>query len=262
MGFPPDPGSPERQLGATEHHDRQSAHHGALTGPGLSNAAGRTRGEKLIPNQYTQAQWNFSMFWGLAIQAYEATLVADDTPFDRFEGSVSKGIKGDPKALTASQRNGLTIFTDTDPNLGAHCNNCQCRCDGRLRDRYRPGGGTEAPELPGPADRHRRVHDHGRRGVANYDKGFYNISVRRSSEDVGRDDTAPGNPPQPPFENPLDDNKPFPLSYVGLANLAAQNKLPDDVLRFVQLDPKTLQPVPVLAARPSTATSRCPTCAT
>jgi cytochrome c peroxidase len=212
---------------------------------------GAPRGEKLLPNQYTQAQWNFSMFWGLAIQAYEATLVADDTPFDHFEGSVSKGIKSDPKALTASQRNGLTIFTDTDPNLGARCNNCHLLPvttnhsvidivqEAELKRPNYQGRPTDIVEFMTMGD-----------GVsANYDKGFYNISVRRSSEDVGRDDTAPGNPPQPPFENPLDDNKPFPLSYVGLANLAAQNKLPDDVLRFAQLDPKTLQPVPVLGRK-------------
>src|SRR2546430_17132534 len=34
--------------------------------------------------QFNQMEYNFSMFWGLAIQAYEATLVSDDTPFDRF----------------------------------------------------------------------------------------------------------------------------------------------------------------------------------
>src|SRR5262249_16925134 len=86
-------------------------------------------------------------------------------------------------------------------------------------------------------------------GSASYDKGFYNISVRRSSEDVGRDDTAPASTPADPqraFENPLDGNKPFPLSYVAFGQLAAQHKLPDDVLRFVQLDPKTHQPASVL----------------
>jgi cytochrome c peroxidase len=28
--------------------------------------------------------YNFSLFFGLAVQAHEATLVSDDTPFDRF----------------------------------------------------------------------------------------------------------------------------------------------------------------------------------
>ena len=29
-------------------------------------------------------EYNFSLFFGLAVQAYEATLVSDQTPFDRF----------------------------------------------------------------------------------------------------------------------------------------------------------------------------------
>ena len=41
----------------------------------------------LGPNDYTQMEYNFSLFFGLAVQLYEATLVADDTPFDRFVGS-------------------------------------------------------------------------------------------------------------------------------------------------------------------------------
>ena len=34
--------------------------------------------------EFTLMEYNFSLFFGLAVQAYEATLVADDTPFDRF----------------------------------------------------------------------------------------------------------------------------------------------------------------------------------
>ena len=47
-------------------------------GRGQSNGGG---GGGATPNlaalptdQYTQLQWNFSLFWGLAIQAYELTL--------------------------------------------------------------------------------------------------------------------------------------------------------------------------------------------
>ncbi|MBV8402357.1 MAG: hypothetical protein JOZ17_27090, partial [Acetobacteraceae bacterium] len=95
--------------------------------------------------------------------------------------------------------------------------------------------------------------------AATYDKGFYNISVRRTSEDIARAGTAPiaPDPDHPgapdlahrkksPFANPLDDYQPFPLSYTALAGLAAQHKLPPDVLRFIQLDPNTLEPAPVL----------------
>jgi cytochrome c peroxidase len=31
---------------------------------------------------YTQMEYNFSLFWGVAIQMYESTLIADQTPFD------------------------------------------------------------------------------------------------------------------------------------------------------------------------------------
>jgi len=81
---------------------------------------------------------------------------------------------------------------------------------------------------------------------ANYDKGFYNIGVRRTTEDMSRAGTAPDAPDQPQFRNPLDGNKPFPLSYTALAGLATQGKLQPDVLRFVQLDPSTKKPIPVL----------------
>ena len=33
-------------------------------------------------NGYTQMEQNFSMFWGLAIQAYESLLISDQSPFD------------------------------------------------------------------------------------------------------------------------------------------------------------------------------------
>ncbi|RMH79225.1 MAG: cytochrome C peroxidase, partial [Calditrichaeota bacterium] len=36
-------------------------------------------------DEYTLMEMNFSLFWGLAVQLYEATLVSDDTPFDRFQ---------------------------------------------------------------------------------------------------------------------------------------------------------------------------------
>ncbi|MBI5585937.1 MAG: hypothetical protein HY892_19165, partial [Deltaproteobacteria bacterium] len=35
-------------------------------------------------NQFTQMEANFSLFFGLAVQAYEQLVIPDDTPFDRF----------------------------------------------------------------------------------------------------------------------------------------------------------------------------------
>ena len=36
------------------------------------------------PDEFSLIEYNFSLFFGLAVQMYEATLVSDDTPFDRF----------------------------------------------------------------------------------------------------------------------------------------------------------------------------------
>ena len=35
-------------------------------------------------NDYSLMEYNFSLFWGVAIQMYESTLVADQTPFDKY----------------------------------------------------------------------------------------------------------------------------------------------------------------------------------
>ena len=35
-------------------------------------------------NDYSQMEYNFSLFWGVAIQMYESTLIADQTPLDKF----------------------------------------------------------------------------------------------------------------------------------------------------------------------------------
>lgn len=50
------------------------------------------------PNSFKVMEANFSLFWGLAIQLYQATLIADDTPFDR-------------NALNAQQRRGFEAYT-------------------------------------------------------------------------------------------------------------------------------------------------------
>jgi len=47
------------------------------------------------------------VFWGLAIAAYEATQVSDDTPFDKF-------VEGNPGALTRQQQVGMRVFMGLD----------------------------------------------------------------------------------------------------------------------------------------------------
>ncbi len=61
-------------------------------------------------DEYTLMEVNFGLFFGLSIQLYEATLIADDTPFDRFLGSTTLGIPPIPNALTTQQKLGKDIF--------------------------------------------------------------------------------------------------------------------------------------------------------
>ncbi len=62
---------------------------------------------------YTQLEANFAMFFGLAIQLYESTLISDQAPFD---GARDAG--GMPGGLDAQQRRGLAAFIDL------HCSEC------------------------------------------------------------------------------------------------------------------------------------------
>lgn len=62
---------------------------------------------------YTHAENNFALFWGLAIQAYEATLISNDSRVDQF-------LEGRTEALTALERQGLNEFRAG----GSQCTNC------------------------------------------------------------------------------------------------------------------------------------------
>lgn len=128
---------------------------------------------------------NFALFFGIAIQMYEATLVADDTPFDRFAA-------GDRSALNPQQIRGLQIFEDKGRCVACH----------------------SGPELTGAAfsnvstQRVERM-TMGDGGAAIYDTGFYNIGVRPTSEDLG----VGGNDP---FGNPLSETRMVSLAKTGL----------------------------------------------
>jgi cytochrome c peroxidase len=56
-------------------------------------------------NQYRLIEYNFPLFFGLAIQSYESTLIPDDSPYDRF-------MEGNTSALTDVQQKGLQAFQD------------------------------------------------------------------------------------------------------------------------------------------------------
>ncbi|PTT80392.1 cytochrome-c peroxidase, partial [Pseudomonas sp. HMWF005] len=111
---------------------------------------------------YTQMEANFPLFFGLAIQMYESTLISDQAPIDAY-------LQGDSTAMSAQQVEGMNLF------LGkGKCVNCH-------------GG----PELTNAAS---RLLMHPRERIERmvmadnlttlYDNGFYNTGVRPTSEDL------------------------------------------------------------------------------
>jgi cytochrome c peroxidase len=125
------------------------------SGDSVSTANGRS---------YSLMQFNFPMFWGLAIQAYESTLVSDQAPIDKF-------LAGDTTALSADAQAGLSIFSGK-----GSCETCH----------------------EGPAFTDATVSEIARKGLSDgaSDTGFHNVGVRPTATD-------PGIAGSDPFGNPL-----------------------------------------------------------
>lgn len=63
---------------------------------------------------YSEMEYNFSLFWGVAIQMYESTLIADQTPLDKFlEQQKSYSLVGDnlKNVYTIQLEPNITPFT-------------------------------------------------------------------------------------------------------------------------------------------------------
>jgi cytochrome c peroxidase len=105
---------------------------------------------------------NFSLFWGLALQCYEATLISNDSPFDRFAD-------GNATALTDAQKSGMSVFMGK-----GHCNECH-------------SGAEFTAESVGNLAQSGLIKrmQMGNGKVAVYDAGFYNIGVRPTADDLG-----------------------------------------------------------------------------
>lgn len=134
----------------------------------------------LARNEYTVMEYNFSLFFGLAVQLYEATLVSDDAPLDRY-------FEGDSNALTAQQIRGMQLFVSSGKCINCHDGPQLTSVANPIFDR--DGDGDVDGEIV-----ERMIG--GDCQVTLYDSGFYNIGVRPTEEDLGiggRD----------PFGNPL-----------------------------------------------------------
>jgi cytochrome c peroxidase len=176
---------------------------------------------------FTQMEANFSLFWGLAIQMYETTLVSDQSPFDAF-------MAGNNSALTATQLRGLLVFlnrgtADNPPavnnaiaaaggNIGAgNCVACHSGPEftGAAFSSLSKGTNLELIELEATAQLSSGllVPFPDRSGLE--DNGFANIGVRPTSEDLGRGAGPPNN-----------NDFPFPLSFTRQALAGLTNLLP------------------------------------
>jgi cytochrome c peroxidase len=118
-------------------------------------------------NEYALIEYNFSLFFGIAVQMYESTLISNDAPFDRFA-------EGQTAALTAQQQQGLQLF------LNNGCIFCH-----------------SGPEFSDATVRRVGVNRLRRRSGQLIDAGFANIGVRPTLEDaaVGATDGTAANRP-------------------------------------------------------------------
>jgi cytochrome c peroxidase len=141
--------------------------------------------KRIVNEEISLMESNFSLFFGLAVQMYVSTLVADDTPLDRY-------LAGDLKALTKRQIRGKKIF-----ETKGKCINCHSGAEL-----------TNASVSNVPSQRLEQM-VMGDGFTATYDNGFYNIAVTPTKEDLG----VGG---KDPFGNPLSETR---MVQLGLGHL-------------------------------------------
>lgn len=109
-------------------------------------------------DEYSQMEYNFSMFWGLAIQMYESTLVSDNSRFDQY-------MEGNRNALTSLEVMGMDRFHGK-----GHCTTCHSGAELTDAAVSNVAAHGVVEQLPGG-----RWHD----------IGFHNIGVRPTDDDMG-----------------------------------------------------------------------------
>jgi len=151
--------------------------------------------DPLNTSEFTQMEANFAIFWGLAIQMYEATLVANDSRVDRFFDNGAVG------GLTNEEMIGLNVFTGSGGCLACHDGGDMTDIDTLLIQGKDPVTDIPIPfnQNPVAANEFMQIVT----GFGLYDAGFHNTGVRPSgnpdplapdflavNEDVGRGGTT------------------------------------------------------------------------
>ena len=131
-------------------------------------------------NEYALLQYNFPLFFGIAIQLYEATLVSDDTPWDRFrrqhpqssDPALNPWTNTSPAHISRLALFGAALFNDrTRGATNIRCSNCH-----------------ESNELTDNSVRRVALATNGpvrNRDGNIIDKGFNNIGIRPTNNDLG-----------------------------------------------------------------------------
>ena len=114
--------------------------------------------------QVSQIEANFTLFFSLALQMYQSTLVADDSRFDQYAAG---SLNLNPK-FSQMELDGLAIFQGK-----GHCINCH--------------GGAELTNASfrNVIDKRLETMVMASGKTKTYDNGFYNIGVRPTSDDIG-----------------------------------------------------------------------------
>ena len=135
---------------------------------------------------YRLVEYNFSLFYGLALQCYMATLVSDDSKIDQHFDRINAG---QPGILSDEESRGLQVFTSEK----ARCADCHHGPEFSGPNVRALKRGFLTPNHPKikppfaywqPPEEVERMFI-GSCDVALYNQGFYNIGVRPFIEDVG-----------------------------------------------------------------------------
>src|SRR5947199_121994 len=143
-----------------------------VTFPGGVRTISAPTGAPLTTSEFTVMEQNFSLFFGLAVQLYEATLVSDDSLFDRVQLGRA--------TLTSAQQDGLTTFAGS-------CGGIQCHSGPTFTAASIDSFGADVEPIE------RRETAAG--ANAFHDGGFFNIGVRPTAEDVGVGGSNPAGVP-------------------------------------------------------------------
>ncbi|MGI9342319.1 MAG: cytochrome c peroxidase [Gammaproteobacteria bacterium] len=78
-------------------------------------------------DEYTLMEANFSLIWGLAIEAYLRTLVSDDAPYDQWAeapGGRAPVVTNTKGILTEAQMRGMNLFFTNTVGARGNCSTC------------------------------------------------------------------------------------------------------------------------------------------